>query len=139
MPVSRRTLLGAVAGGGVLGAAACGDGKDGKSAATAAPPAGQAGLFGGTDLAWVEINIAMNEQLLPLLALAPTKASSADVKSFVSQVDMDTEQELTGALNWFFRSHANKITLDVSRIQLEQLDGPTLSRSRARLQWDVHF
>lgn len=95
MPVSRRTLLRAVAGGGALGgvfgAAACGDGK---SAATEAPSAGQAGFFGGTDLAWVEINIAMNEQLLSLLALAPTKASSADVKSFVSQVDMVAEQEL---------------------------------------------
>ena len=95
MPVSRRTLLRAVAGGGVFGAAACGDGKDGKSAATVAPSASQVGFFGGTDLAWVEINIAMNEQLLPLLALAPTKASSADVKSFVSQVDMVAEQELT--------------------------------------------
>jgi hypothetical protein len=51
----------------------------------------------------------------------------------------DTEQELTGALNWFFRGHANKITLDVSRIQLEQREAPSLSRSRARLQWDVHF
>lgn len=51
----------------------------------------------------------------------------------------DVEEELTGALNWFFRGHANKITLDVSRLTLEQATGPSLSRGRARLQWDVHF
>ena len=99
MPMSRRTLLRAVAGGGALVglfcAAACGDGKNGENVATAAPSAGQAGFFGGTDLAWVEINIAMNEQLLPLLALAPGKASDADVKTYASQVDAFSEQELT--------------------------------------------
>jgi uncharacterized protein (DUF305 family) len=92
-------LLRAAAGGGALvglfGAAGCGDGKNGKGAATAAPSAGQPGFFGGTDLAWVEINIAMNEQLLPLLALAPTKTSDADVKTYASQVDAFSGQELT--------------------------------------------
>ena len=51
----------------------------------------------------------------------------------------DTEQELTGALNWFFRGHSNKITFDASRLTLQQAAGPSLSRGRARLQWDVHF
>ena len=40
----------------------------------------------------------------------------------------DCQQELTGALNWFFRGHANKVTLDVSRITLS---APTLRTSRA--------
>ena len=51
----------------------------------------------------------------------------------------DWQQELTGALNWFFRGHANKVTLDVSRITLQRADAPDLARSRVRLQWDVHF
>ena len=79
----------------VLSTAACG-GSTTPSAATPAPApsSGQAGFFGGTDLAWVEINIAMNEQLLPLLSLAPTKASEPAVKSFAASVQTFTEQEL---------------------------------------------
>jgi uncharacterized protein (DUF305 family) len=96
---SRRSLLRAMAGGGALvglfGAGACDEGNAGKGAAAVAPSAGQAGFFGGTDLAWVEINIAMNEQLLPLLTLAPTKASAAGVKTYASQVNAFSEQELT--------------------------------------------
>jgi phosphate-selective porin len=56
-----------------------------------------------------------------------------------TSVPSNTEQELTGALNWFFRGHSNKLTLDASRLTLEQAAGPRLSRGRARLQWDVHF
>jgi hypothetical protein len=37
---------------------------------TAAP----ASTFGGTDLAWIEINIAMHDQLLPLLELVPNRS-----------------------------------------------------------------
>ena len=51
----------------------------------------------------------------------------------------DRQHELTGALNWFFRGHANKITFDVSRLTLEQLSESDLVTHRARLQWDVHF
>ena len=56
-----------------------------------------------------------------------------------TRVPSNTEQELTGALNWFFHGHANKITLDASRLTLQQAAGPRLSRGRVRLQWDVHF
>jgi hypothetical protein len=51
----------------------------------------------------------------------------------------DRQEELTGAVNWFFRGHANKLTLDVSRISLQQPNAPDLTRGRVRLQWDVHF
>ena len=51
----------------------------------------------------------------------------------------DRQHELSGALNWFFRGHANKLTLDVSRISLEQPGASDLVSHRARLQWDVHF
>jgi Domain of unknown function (DUF305) len=48
-------------------AAACGHQPAAAPPAAAAPAA----TFGGTDLAWIEITIAMNDQLLPLLELVP--------------------------------------------------------------------
>jgi uncharacterized protein (DUF305 family) len=68
---------------------------DGGPAAAAGPGPGQKGYFGGTDLAWVEINIAMDEQLSPLLALAPVRASRPAVRAFAASVDGFTQQELT--------------------------------------------
>ena len=76
--------------------AGCSDGTAATTPAAPAPAlsAGQAGFFGGTDLAWIEINIAMDEQLLPLLALAPTKASAAGVKDYAASVQTFTQTEL---------------------------------------------
>jgi hypothetical protein len=51
----------------------------------------------------------------------------------------DRRRELTAGVNWFFRGHANKLTLDVSRLSLEQAGAPDLTSYRGRLQWDVHF
>jgi uncharacterized protein (DUF305 family) len=62
------------------------------SAATAS--SGAAGYFGGTDLAWVEINIAMDEQLLPLLDLAPTNGAKPAVKTLAAQVKTVHSAEL---------------------------------------------
>ena len=82
----------------LLGVAGCtGD----KAAAPTATPAagassGSAGFFGGTDLAWVEITIAMGEQVLPLLDLAPTHAGTAASRVYAAHVKAFTEQELTG-------------------------------------------
>ncbi|GAA3916554.1 DUF305 domain-containing protein [Actinoplanes auranticolor] len=80
----------------LLGAGACDSG-----ASPAAPPAvssskapGSSGFFGGTDLAWVEITIAMNEELLPLLALAPTHASDPGLRALAAEVRATHEQEL---------------------------------------------
>jgi hypothetical protein len=56
-----------------------------------------------------------------------------------TSVGGDRREELTGAVNWFFRGHLNKLTLDVSRLTLEQAAAPDLVSHRARLQWDVHF
>jgi len=80
----------------------------------------------------------------------PDKPIGLEVAARWAFVDPDTsrprdrQKELTGALNWFFRGHSNKLTLDVSRIGLEQHDVegaplPDLRGTRARLQWDVHF
>ncbi|GIF41478.1 hypothetical protein Axi01nite_57890 [Actinoplanes xinjiangensis] len=48
--------------------------------------------FGGTDRSWIEINIAMDEELLPLLDLVGAGSGLADV---VAQVREFTEAELT--------------------------------------------
>ena len=100
MPISRRSALRLLAGGGAFvvlaGSAACGA----QAAGTGKPPVatllpGQPGYFGGTDLAWVEITIAMDEQLLPLLALSKGRAANASVLAFSDAVREFTEQELT--------------------------------------------
>jgi uncharacterized protein (DUF305 family) len=74
-------------------------GLPGCSATTGAPaqpasPARSAVAFGGTDLAWIEINIAMDEELLPLLALTSGHGRDAAVKALASQVKGFTDAEL---------------------------------------------
>jgi uncharacterized protein (DUF305 family) len=96
---SRRNLLRAGSIAALLAMTGCADATAAPGpAGTPAPAlsAGQPGFFGGTDLAWVEINIAMDEQLLPLLALAPGKAVSADVKAYAAGVETFTRTELAG-------------------------------------------
>ena len=61
----------------------------------AAPVKTSAANFGGTDLAWIEITIAMDEQLQPLLALVPAHASQPGVKATAQQVKTFTDSELT--------------------------------------------
>ena len=42
--------------------------------------------FGVTDRAWIEINIAMDEQLEPLLALVPQRAAQPETRALAGQV-----------------------------------------------------
>jgi len=51
----------------------------------------------------------------------------------------DSRRELTLGANWFFAGHDNKLTTDVSRLELDQPAAPTLRDYRFRLQWDVSF
>ena len=51
----------------------------------------------------------------------------------------DTLREYTGAINWFFAGHRNKITVDASYLTLDVPIGPALTEQRVRLQWDVSF
>ncbi len=60
----------------------------------AASPARSAVAFGGTDLAWLEINIAMDEELLPLLALAGEQTRNPRVRALAAQVKAFTSTEL---------------------------------------------
>jgi uncharacterized protein (DUF305 family) len=51
--------------------------------------------FGGTDLAWIEITIAMDEQLQPLLALVPGQSRDPQVLALAKQVQGFTGTELS--------------------------------------------
>ncbi|MEM7613191.1 MAG: porin, partial [Pseudomonadota bacterium] len=49
-------------------------------------------------------------------------------------------EELSLAANWFFSGHNNKLTFDISRLDLDdRVIGRDESESRVRVQWDVSF
>ena len=81
-----------------LGTAGCADSPAPRAAAvpsSPSPSAGGAGVFGGTDRAWIEINIAMDEELLPLLALTPANGSDPGLKALSAELKAVHEQELS--------------------------------------------
>jgi uncharacterized protein (DUF305 family) len=82
----------------LLSVTACGESgsrtPSGSSTPAAAASSGAPGFFGGTDLAWVQINIAMDEQLMPLLDLVPTHSTSTAVAALATQVKAFHQQEL---------------------------------------------
>ncbi|AGL19775.1 DUF305 domain-containing protein [Actinoplanes sp. N902-109] len=81
-----------------VAAAACSGGDaattSAQQPAAAVASGGGAQVFGGTDIAWIEITIAMDEQLLPLLALVPTHSSNAQLKALIGEVTATHQQEL---------------------------------------------
>lgn len=77
----------------VTGLCAC-DSTPTRSTPTPVPTS--AVSFGGTDLAWVELTIAMDEELLPLLALVPANGADARLKELSAQVSVVHERELAG-------------------------------------------
>ena len=88
---ARALLLCALAVPGVLAGSACAAVQD-KPVAT--PATTVATQFGGTDLAWIEINIAMDEELLPLLEMVPERSGSPSVQALALQVKAVTIAEL---------------------------------------------
>jgi len=81
----------------VLGVASCSTAPPGGStfpSPASVPESSASSAFGGTDLAWIEINIAMDEHLLPLLQLVPTHSANPDVQALALQVKAFTEAEL---------------------------------------------
>jgi uncharacterized protein (DUF305 family) len=82
---------------GALSLTACDTAPPGSAASPSSASAARSvnAAFGGTDLAWIEINIAMDEQLLPLLDLVPTRSSDADVQALALQVKAFTNAELS--------------------------------------------
>ena len=87
--IARLLLVGLVA---TTGLAGC---RSSRPEATGTPAATTATQFGGTDLAWIEINIAMDEQLLPLLEIVPQRSGSPGVQALALQVQAFTTAELT--------------------------------------------
>ncbi|GAA2702413.1 DUF305 domain-containing protein [Actinoplanes palleronii] len=85
---NHRLLVAALA----LGLTACG--APAAPSVPATPSPAVAASFGGTDRAWVEINIAMDEQLLPLLDLAATNTGEPALKDLSAQFKAVTEAEL---------------------------------------------
>jgi uncharacterized protein (DUF305 family) len=59
-----------------------------------ATPITVAPSFGGTDRAWVEITIAMDEEVLPLLDLAATRGSTPRLRALAAEVMAFHQQEL---------------------------------------------
>ncbi|BEL07327.1 DUF305 domain-containing protein [Actinoplanes sichuanensis] len=59
-----------------------------------APAPAPASTFGGTDLAWIEIMLAMNEQVVPLLDAVPARAGGAATRELAATVRVFTEAEL---------------------------------------------
>jgi uncharacterized protein (DUF305 family) len=79
----------------LIAVALCLGGCRAESPATPAPPVvSSAATFGGTDRAWVEINIAMGEELLPLLELAPARSRDAEVKALAADAKTLHQKEL---------------------------------------------
>lgn len=58
------------------------------------PEPAAAPTFGGTDRAWLEITIAMDEELLPLLDLAPTHGSDAALRALAAEAKAFHQGEL---------------------------------------------
>ena len=92
--------------------------------------ASQAELFGGYFQAGYFLHYLMPVIPKPL----ETALRYAYVDSEVAGFD-DFRQEWTGALNWFFAGHRNKVTLDASFLTLNR----SATERRVRLQWDVSF
>lgn len=63
------------------------------STSTSTPAA--ASSFTATDRAWIEINIAMDEQLVPMLALVGSHTGSAAVRDLGKEADASTKSELS--------------------------------------------
>jgi hypothetical protein len=73
---------------------ATGPGANGQAPPTSAGASVAAPGFGGTDLAWLQLSIAMDEALLPLLDLAPAHSDDPAVRAFAARVRATYESEL---------------------------------------------
>ncbi len=66
--------------------------------------------------------------------------SYVDEPNAVNRVLENERREFTLGANWFFNGHNNKVTMDVSRLTLDDtFYAQDESDNRLRLQWDVSF
>ena len=89
MPLGSRRFLACL----VAIAALSGNAGCDKPAPTGAQPA-PTSMFGGTDLAWIEISIAMDVEVVPLLDLASTRAADAGVRRLAADLETSAVGEL---------------------------------------------
>lgn len=54
-----------------------------------------------------------------------------------TDVSGDDNREYTIGFNWFLNGHRNKITVDYSYLDFDQIDPGGASGSRVRVQWDI--
>jgi uncharacterized protein (DUF305 family) len=92
--LSRRLFAGTLTAVVMMAPAACAQ-KEPAAATGRSVAAGASPAFGGTDLAWIEITIAMNEQLLPLLGLAPAHAGEPAVRTLAADLASSARTELS--------------------------------------------
>jgi hypothetical protein len=77
---------------GVLALAGC---RAPGAAPASSETSGTASLFGGSDRSWIQITMAMDELLLPLLDLVPQRSGSPEVQALALQVQAVTDGELS--------------------------------------------
>jgi uncharacterized protein (DUF305 family) len=85
--------------------------------ATAAPPAPpapagtggtSAGPFNGTDVAWLQLTVAMHERVLPVLDLVPERSADPAVRRLAAQVRQTHRTDLERSRTLLDRSGAPK-------------------------------
>ncbi len=81
-----------------------------------------------------------------LIPIIPPNLELAFRYAFVDEPNVDnialtnTREEFTGAINYFFAEHTNKLTLDASHLTLKDTFlNQRVSDERVRVQWDVSF
>jgi uncharacterized protein (DUF305 family) len=84
----------------LAGGAGLVSGCGGPSAASAPPPSANTVVatdpaFNPTDLAWIELMVPMDEQLLRVLAMAQKQAASPAVRTFAASIATGHQAELT--------------------------------------------
>ncbi|GIG89301.1 DUF305 domain-containing protein [Plantactinospora endophytica] len=79
----------------------------GQSATPAGTPSAS-GPFNGTDIAWLQLTVAMHERVLPLLELVPERTAQPDVRRLAAQVRDTSRTELDRSRRLLDRSGAPK-------------------------------
>lgn len=69
-----------------------------------APVTAASGSYNGTDLAWIQLMIPMNEQLLPVLALAGERSSDQAVRELMARIRDGHREELAALRDLFART-----------------------------------
>ncbi|MFY1689173.1 DUF305 domain-containing protein [Plantactinospora sp. WMMB782] len=69
---------------------------------------GPAAPFNSTDVAWLQLNIAMHERVMPLLDLVPRRTADPDVRSLAARIRQSHRVDLDRSVRLLDRSGAPK-------------------------------